>query len=75
MQTCSVGTMMIQVNSEMDGRTKSLMQLELKTAILWQFNVTGNTKMYVGFPIKNSRQIFVSPQYKISQKSVQWEPS
>jgi len=30
----------------------SLMPLQLKTALLWQFYVTGNTKMYVGFSIK-----------------------
>jgi len=43
---------MIQANREMDGRANSLMRLQLKKAFLWQFNVTGNTKMYVGFPIK-----------------------
>jgi len=58
----------------MDWRINSLMPLQLKTALLWQFYVTSHTKMYVGFSIKNSWQIFVSPQYQISQKFVQWEP-
>ena len=30
----------------------SLMPLQLKKMLLWQFNVTGNTKIYVGFPVK-----------------------
>ena len=68
------------------GALNSLIQFHLKTALLCWFNVTGNSKTYLGLHVTSpifflilikfrffSTDFHQSPQNQISQKCIQWE--
>jgi hypothetical protein len=68
------------------GAPNSLIPFHLKTALQWWFNVTGNSKTYLGLHVKSSKflsdfnqiSIFSTdfhqcPQYQMSEKCIQWE--
>jgi hypothetical protein len=68
------------------GAPNSLIQFHLRTALLWWFNVTGNSKTYFGLHVRsaillsNFNQISIfstdfhkHPLYQISWKCIQWQ--
>ena len=68
------------------GVPNSLIPFHLRTTLLWWFNVTRNSKTYLGLHVRspiflsNFNQISIlstdfhkHPQYQISQKCIQWQ--